>query len=77
MQPKRFRVLNERKIDGMTYASVGDVVYDLLQCDYGGADDDTRITGVKHCSVTKEPNGSYPFFTIPVSHLAALEDAAA
>jgi len=44
---------------------VGDIVYDLKSWDYGLAGDDSRITGVPHVSVTLDPTGDYPSFTIP------------
>lgn len=44
----------------------GDTVYDCKGHDYGLARDDTESTGVKHISVTLDPNGGYPFFTVPV-----------
>lgn len=43
----------------------GTLVYDSAKYDYGCSSDDTRITGVKHISVTFKENGDYPFFTIP------------
>jgi hypothetical protein len=48
---------------------VGTIVYDLKGWDYGLASDDTRFTGVKHVSVTLDPEGDYPSFTIRQSDL--------
>lgn len=49
---------------------VGTIVYACAKCDYGCASDDTRHTGRKHISVTLDPDGDYPFFTVQVTHLA-------
>lgn len=46
-------------------AVAGSVVYDSLGCDYGCAADDTRIFGREHVSMTLDPMGGYPFFTVP------------
>lgn len=48
---------------------VGDVVYDCKSHDYGCANDDTRLTGIEHVSVTLKEDGDYPFFTIPSGDL--------
>lgn len=52
---------------------VGDVVYPLRRYDYDLAHDDTRVTGIQHVSMTKDPDGNYPFFTIPWEDLESLE----
>lgn len=49
--------------------SAGTVVYGLVKPDYGLANDDTRNTGVPHISVTLDPTGDYPSFTVPESYL--------
>ena len=43
----------------------GEIVYPFKFTDYGTANEDTRSTGVKHVSVTYDPKGGCPFFTIP------------
>ena len=43
----------------------GAIVYKFVRYDYGLASDDTRMTGVPHVSVTLDPEGGYPFFTVP------------
>lgn len=48
---------------------VGTIVYDPTGHDYGLASDDSRITGVEHVSVTLDPGGAYPTFTIRKSSL--------
>lgn len=52
----------------------GTIVYALAYHDYGLASDDTRITGVKHISVTLNPKGDYPSFTHPLDDLDPLPD---
>ncbi len=54
---------------------VGTVVYSCKFYDYGCASDDTRFTGIKHTSVTLDPKGGYPFFTVPVEDLLEVEHA--
>ena len=51
---------------------VGDIVVKCKMHDYGLASDDTRITGIEHVSVTKDPEGGWPSFTIPKAHLEQL-----
>ena len=53
---------------------VGTIVYDLRGYDYGLASDDTRHTGVEHVSVTLNPEGDYPSFTIAKDSLRELID---
>lgn len=54
-------------------AKAGTVVYSPRMHDYGLAGDDTRLTGIQHVSVTLEPDGGYPVFTIPEKDLKRLE----
>jgi hypothetical protein len=68
MSLKSYTVLRERVLFGIRYASPGDVVYEFVKYDYGLAADDTIFTGVKHVSVTREPN-DVSSFTIPLSDL--------
>lgn len=49
--------------------TAGTVVYPCNGYDYGLSRDDTMITGVEHVSVTTDPTGGYPFFTVPVDDL--------
>lgn len=42
-------------------------VYDFLGCDYGCANDDSRMTGIEHMSVSFNERGQ--FFTIPILDL--------
>lgn len=51
----------------------GTIVYDCTGCDYGCSSDDTRCTGVMHVSVTLDPTGDYPFFTIAYRDLEVVE----
>lgn len=48
---------------------VGDIVYESAKVDYGLANDDTRLTGIPHVSVSLKEDGDYPFFTIPLKDL--------
>lgn len=50
-------------------AVAGTVVYRPKGWDYGSANDDTRMTGIEHISVTLSADGDYPFFTIPKNSL--------
>ena len=47
----------------------GTICYKAMGHDYGLSRDDTIYTGIDHISVTLDPNGDYPFFTIPLRHL--------
>ena len=44
----------------------GTVVYRCLRSDYGLSFLDSVSDGEPYISVTLDPNGNYPFFTIPV-----------
>lgn len=48
---------------------VGMTVYECAKYDYGLARDDTNFTGIHHISVTLDPTGDYPYFTVPVDSL--------
>lgn len=50
-------------------AKVGATVFDCNNHDYGLANDDTRLTGIEHKSVTLKEDGGYPFFTVPTKDL--------
>jgi hypothetical protein len=54
-------------------AAAGTVVFRPNGWDYGSANDDTRVTGVEHISVTLDADGDYPFFTIPMRDLRMAE----
>ncbi|WP_043159310.1 hypothetical protein [Bradyrhizobium sp. Ai1a-2] len=69
MAPKRFHVLKDRVIGAKLFAAAGTIVFDFLQHDYDLASDDSRLTGVEHVSVTLDPNGGRPSFTIPAADL--------
>lgn len=55
----------------------GSVVYKCHMCDYGCVSDDNRFTGVEHTKVTLDPDGGYPFFTVPVNDLEPLPEGGA
>lgn len=42
----------------------GTIVYDPAVYDYGLSSDDSRYTGITHVSVTLDPAGGYPLFTV-------------
>lgn len=48
----------------------GTLVYRCKDYDYGLASDDTRATGKPHTSMTLDPSGDYPSFTVPDEDLA-------
>lgn len=52
---------------------VGTVCYRLRGFDYGVASDDTRMTGVQHVSMTLDPEGDYPSFTVPEKDLEVVD----
>ncbi len=70
--PKAYVVLKTRILQDVVFATVGDTVFDCIKPDYGSANTDGRLTGIEHRSVTKDPDGDYPFFTIPVFDLRKL-----
>lgn len=47
-------------------AKAGTTIYKCTRPDYGVASDDTRVTGIEHVSFTLDPDGGYPFFTMPL-----------
>lgn len=51
----------------------GTVVYDCAYHDYGCANDDSRLTGIEHTSVTTDPDGGYPFFTVALYDLEKIQ----
>jgi hypothetical protein len=51
----------------------GDTVFYCTGPDYGCATDDTVMTSIHHVSVTRDPTGAYPFFTIPREDIARAE----
>lgn len=66
---KRYKLLNER-----FEHKAGSLVNQAMSYDYGLARDDANWTGVEHVSVTVDPNGGYPFFTVPLHDLVELYD---
>lgn len=61
--PQEYRMLKDAKLEPK--ATAGTAVYLLREWDYGLAGDDSRMTGVEHVSVTLDPDGGYPSFTVP------------
>jgi hypothetical protein len=68
--PHSYKLLADSQIN--PDAKAGTTVYDCHGHDYGCANDDTRITGIVHRSVTLDPTGDYPFFTVPERDLESL-----
>ena len=64
---KKFRIKNAGT--NCNDLPAGTICYDLMKHDYGLASDDTRLTGVPHVSVTLDPEGGYPSFTIVAADL--------
>jgi hypothetical protein len=54
----------------------GTTIYRASGYDYGLASDDARATGVPHTSMTLEPSGDYPSFTVPDSDFAPVGEMA-
>jgi len=52
----------------------GTICYECKQHDYGCARDDSMETGEHHMSVTTDPGGNYPFFTIANADLETVYD---
>lgn len=44
----------------------GTVVYRQSGYDYGLSNDDSRVTGIEHVTMTLNSDGGYPGFTVPV-----------
>lgn len=61
------------KIDRFGHTA-GTIVYDSRKYDYGLANDDTRLFGIEHVSVTLEPDGDYPCFTVPKHDLEEMSE---
>lgn len=69
MTPKAFEILRaDRGGIGTTSwekFQIGETVYESCLYDYGCAQDDTRVFGIEHISITKSPDGKGIFYTIP------------
>lgn len=70
----RYRLLRDAATNEAAVA--GTIVYSCAKHDYGLADDDTRLTGIRHVSVTLNPDGDYPFFTVPEGSIERVETEA-
>lgn len=71
MSRKSYTLARDRMIGDTLMAKAGDTVFDCRVSDYGCARDDTLALGIEHTSVTLDPDGGYPFFTVPVRDLIA------
>jgi hypothetical protein len=47
--------------------TVGETLYKLMKPDYGGSSLDTNLLGTECVSVTRKPNGDYPYITMPLN----------
>jgi hypothetical protein len=68
---KQYRLTQDSKIEPA--AKKGCLVFKLAKYDYGLARDETRLTGIPQISVTLDPSGDYPSFTVPERELQAVE----
>jgi hypothetical protein len=71
-KPQKFRI-TKSGTNCKDYPA-GTICYGLMMHDYGLASDDTRITGVPHVSVTLDPDGGYPSFTVVAADLEKIND---
>lgn len=69
----RYRLLHDISDLGEGAPSVGDVVQECHQCDYGMQSDHERWTGEAHINISRD--GDYPFFTIPIRYVELLEES--
>lgn len=65
------KLLVDRVLHDEVKGKAGDTVYMLKQHDFGCAREDTEETGIEHISVTHNPNGGYPFFTVSINEVEA------
>lgn len=72
MAIRKFRLLSDGRMGDETKA--GTTVYELMRCDYGLSNDDDRMTGIEHISVTLSPEGDYPSFTHPKHLLEEIKE---
>jgi hypothetical protein len=66
-----YRLTESHTLAGKTYEA-GLTVYLCTRGDYGSSSQDTFLTGVEHWSMTLDEKGDYPYFTVPVTKLAAI-----
>jgi hypothetical protein len=66
----QYEILEDSRLERK--AVKGAIVYKFVRYDYGlasddtrMASDDTRMTSVPHVSVTLDPEGGHPSFTVP------------
>lgn len=51
----------------------GDFVYQCIKHDYGAVSMDDFIKKIEHIAMTLDPEGGYPFFTIPKQDIGVAE----
>lgn len=64
MRATAYIVSKDSKLEPKAVA--GSVIYASQHYDYGLASEDTAVTGIEHRSFTLDPEGGYPFFTMPM-----------
>lgn len=79
MISKKFRMLEDRVLGGITWAKKGDIVHDFLGYDYGLANDDERHFKEEHISVSNKPftgktKDQAPSFTVPKRIIEEIKD---
>jgi len=69
--PPRFVVVEGGPVTSLDRENLkaGTILYRCILPDYGTAIEDTLMTRRVHVSVTLDPTGGYPFFTIERSRL--------
>jgi hypothetical protein len=68
LKPEAFRLMRDSHL--CPEARAGTSVYSCILGTYGLAAQDTRMTGRRHRCVTLDPEGGYPFFTVPEADLS-------
>lgn len=66
---KQYRVL---KTNTHLRLVEGEIVYECTKHDWGLVREETEIQGKQCIAVTKEKDGSYPFFVVPIENLSLI-----
>lgn len=72
MPPDKYRVTQTRYLGDHLLAAAGETIYLYTGNDGGEARKESDRTGYLYVSVTKDPTGNSPHFTIQVAHLLKL-----
>lgn len=65
---KKYILSHDRELV-TSYYPAGTTVYEFLHTDFGLSEQESQFYGFEFVSVTLDPNGNYPSFTVPVAHL--------